>query len=572
MKKKAFMLLGLLATVSLTSCRITYVSSKTVTAPVYSLFNKEVDSSRTISFEVLNEKELLPYLTVTSYLSLYDGYLKDGYKFELHEDSSDAVVLVDDPDGNTIYYVDFSPTYKSVMVNGDFSSAFVFDKDYSKSSLYALSDTKYEIAKEPTTLRTFSYSNLGFNTLRKGGVNYYPLSLLECAFAPYSNVHHLYNYSRIVQYSEYEELTDTTYKVDGEDLTAFKEMKRYITNHLQVMPLYLREDRRASFLFTLENQYGLKFTRNISSMRAYLQKQDFYDDFLSENNEKRNEAYYKTFALLDDGHTSIRDHADFAWMEGEFNQYGSKMSHIISVRQTLSNQRTLAPGEVYYSTDEKLAFFTFDSFTFAENAYQEDGTTLKTDLSDYHSENYDTFFYFIRLLNEIKTKGGVEDVVIDISTNGGGVLGVMMELITLLAKGNSSDIYIETDLTGLVQKMTTKVDADNNGVFNDFDVFGNDFKFYILTSEFSFSCGNAFPFFLKKNNIATIIGQKSGGGECAVSESYLPSGEHYYHSGHIHIGWYEEGLFEGDEPGVEVDKIVNYEDFYNLDKLQTLIK
>ncbi len=69
--------------------------------------------------------------------------------------------------------------------------------------------------------------------------------------------------------------------MNGEDYTAFQEMKAYIKVHLQVMPLYLREDRRASVLFTFEHQYGLKKTRNISSMRKYLEKQDFYPDFLS---------------------------------------------------------------------------------------------------------------------------------------------------------------------------------------------------------------------------------------------------------------------------------------------------
>ena len=571
MKNKTIVLFGLLLTVSLTSCRMTIIETTSKSADLYALFGNKVEKE-TISYQVLEGEDLLPFFTLKSYVSIFEKYLKENVKFEVSETTKDSTVLVKDNNNAVYYAASITPIRKVVVLNGDFSSALTIEKDYSKSSLYVGNKSDYKVVSESTGLRTFSFNGLDFTTFYKNGENYYPLSLLECVFGSYGGVHVFYNYNRFFLYSDYDELTGTTYQINGENKTAFQEMKGYIKDKMPTMPLYLRKDRKAAFLFTLENQYGLKFTRKISSMKKYLEDQSFFSDFLSESNLKRREAYYKTFALLDDGHTSIRDHNDFAWMEGEFNPYGPNMSRIISVRQALSTQRTLAPGEVYYSTDEKLAFFTFDSFTFAQNAYQSDGVTLKEDLSDYHSVNYDSFFYFVRCLNEIKTKNTVDDVIIDISTNGGGVLGMMMKLITLLSENNTSDIYVQTDLTGIVQKMTTKVDTNRDGKYNNLDVFGTDFNFYVLTSEFSFSCGNAFPFYLKKNGIAKVIGVKSGGGECAVSESYLPSGEHFTHSGHLHIGWYDGTSFEGDEAGAPVDIPVSYEDFYNLDKLQTLIK
>lgn len=570
MKNKKLLFFTILSALVLTSCRITILKTKDMEMTVNSLFNGEVDDSRSISYIVKEGEELLPYLSLSNYLSLYDKYIADGYKYDLNESTSGATVTFESEE-SPLFMVAIDYTAQAVALNGDFSNIFTFSKDYSKSSLYVDSDTQSEVALAPVSVREFSYRNLGFTTFTKNRHVYFPLSLLECIFSSYSGVYHFYNYNRLLQYSEYEELTNTTYKVDGENVTAFKEMKNYINNSLEVMPLYLRKDRRASFLFTLENQYGLKYTRIISSMRKYLEEQDFFTDFLSENNLKRNEAYYKTFALLDDGHTSIRDSADYPYKEGDFNPYGPHLQRILSVRQSLSAQRELAPGEVYYSTDNKLAFFTFDSFSFALDAFKEDGTTLKEDLSDYHSENYDSYFYFVKCLNEIRSKGGVNDVVIDISTNGGGTVGILLKLVTLLAKHNTSDVYLNSDVTGLVQKMSTKVDSNRDGVYDDSDVYGNDFKFHILTSEFSFSCGNAFPFYLKNNGIAQIIGQTSGGGECAVAESYLPSGEHYYHSSNTHIGWYNEGVFEGDEKGVTPDIAIEYKDFYNLDTLQSLI-
>lgn len=571
MKTKAFILSSLLLTITLTSCRISFLESEKGEMDVCSLIGGKVDSSRKVNYRYLNKQELLPYFSMKEYTSLIKNHMKNQFELTINETGGESTVFVQSEEGN-IFIASISTSSQSLIAYGDFSNAMTFDKDYSKSSLYLSSSTTYENVKEPTNVRTFSYRDMGFTTFAKNGTTYYPLSLLECVFAPSCGLHHYYNYCRLVEYAEYEELTDTSYEADGSSVTAFKEQKQYIAKNMPDMPMYLRKDRLASFLFTLENQYGLKYTRKISSMRKYLAKQSFYSDFLSENNLLRNEAYYKTFALLDDGHTSIRDHYDFPWKEGSFNPYGPKMSRILSVRQNLSSQRDLVPGDVYFSTDGKMAFFTFDSFTFIQNAYEEDGTTICEGLSDYHSTNYDTFFYMSKCLQDIKNKTGVEKVVIDISTNGGGTLGVMNELITLLSKDNKSTTYVQQDVLDVVQSMTTKVDTNNDKIYDSNDVFGNDFDFYILTSEFSFSCGNAFPFYLKKHGFAKIIGQKSGGGECAVSEAYLPSGEHFYHSSNIHIGWYNDSYFEGDEPGVDVDIEIDYKDFYNLDKLQQLIK
>ena len=63
----------------------------------------------------------------------------------------------------------------------------------------------------------------------------------------------------------------------------------------------------------------------------------------------------------------------------------------------------------------------------------------------------------------------------------------------------------------------------------------------------------------------------SGGGECTVGENYLPSGEHFSHSSHMHIGWYEDSKFIGDEEGAPLDIEISTDKFYNLDTLQQLI-
>ena len=178
MKHKSLVLLVTLLAVSLSACKITYLKSKTITSNLYSLIGQEVKNNKSISYEVLEGKELLPYFSIRSYLSLIEDYFKDGYEIYC-SGYSETVVYVKNEEKENIFVASITPSIKTVFENGDFSSAFTFSKDYSKSSLYACNDNTYEIVVEPTSLRDFSYSRLSFSTFSKKGETYYPLSLLE---------------------------------------------------------------------------------------------------------------------------------------------------------------------------------------------------------------------------------------------------------------------------------------------------------------------------------------------------------------------------------------------------------
>lgn len=579
--KKSVLVITTFLSLSLCSCvrlknttETAVIKSQTVNDILCSIQEDGVKTSQQISYEVIEGEELLPYFTLESYFALLDDFVNPGWNISIGKAVGYHYVTVTDSDNNAYYSVSISTSAKTFQSSGDMSMAFTTYKDLEQSSLYLQYRGGSVKLGDVKNIKKFSYQDLDFLTFNKGGKTYFPLSLLDINFSSQTSVHHLYNYKRLVQYTEAEQLDKDKYLVDGQPVSAYEEMNAYVQDVMKdIMPMYLRKDRQAAFLYIMENLYGLKQTRNISSMKEYFEKQSFFADFLSENSEKRREAYCRVFQLLDDGHTMNKDSETYPWYKGNIGSLGPKLLNMVNIYQTLAPQRVdagLTPGSVYYSTDEKLAFFTFDSFTFVENAYEEDGQTLKEGLSNYNSEDFDTYFYFVRLLNEIKAKGGVEDVVIDISTNGGGTLGILIKLLALLSKNNIGRAYVYLDNYNVAQNMYCAVDSNDDGEYDTNDCFGSDFKFHILTSPYSFSCGNLFPFAAKYDNIATIIGVKSGGGECAVEEAYLPSGEHFYHSSNIHIGWFN-GSFIGDEGGTPVDIDVDYADFYNLDKLQTIV-
>ena len=214
--------------------------------------------------------------------------------------------------------------------------------------------------------------------------------------------------------------------------------------------------------------------------------------------------------------------------------------------------------------------FMFDEFVFgtSEQVFNDDETIKDT------AYLFDTYFQMVKVLNDIKNHGGVENVILDISTNGGGTVGVMMKLLALLSKENSTNFfYYQANSTQLV-KQTSRCDANFDGKFDKDETFGNDFKFYILTSDCSFSCANAFPCIAQREGLAKIIGQKSGGGECAVNIHILPNSEIVYHSSDLHLGYYDEEKkeFIGFEDGATPDYEVAISDsFYNINILSQTI-
>lgn len=84
--------------------------------------------------------------------------------------------------------------------------------------------------------------------------------------------------------------------------------------------------------------------------------------------------------------------------------------------------------DVRYSSDGTTAYFSFDGFN--SIVYYDDEEKEKDKLND-------TYYLFVDHLNQIKARGNVERVVLDITTNGGGYVLIMAKLLALLSKDNN---------------------------------------------------------------------------------------------------------------------------------------
>ncbi len=579
-RNKILLALSLVAVLPISGCSLFLSNLSDKTIGVYSLLG-DVESGKSIEnysvgnfvFKTQSTEELIPYVSLETYANMVKPHLLDGFESEVFDAYENGSWYVKDPDGDYVFAVETFPKDKTIYRGGSLSGAIKEGKDYSKSSLMVRMDVDADAIRGQEKDGSAYYGNTSYKVYRRNSETYYPLSLLDSAFGSETGIYHLYNYNRIIQFDEYEKLTEFKYLINNQEMTVFSEMKSYINSFLQTMPSYLMEDRANAFLYIMDNYYGLAYTRRIGSMARYYKQQSYYDYFFSNDDDKRNEAFYAAVGLLDDGHSAVSEDSSAPWYTKAFGYGGSHLQEMINVRNNLTSTRgsfysnlNKQVGDVLYSTSGKLAFFSFDSFSFDENAYN--GNNLKPDL--YLT---DTFFYFIHAFEEIKAHGGVETIVIDVSINGGGVVGIMMKLLALLSKDNEAPMYFMEDTTLMVEKDVISVDSNGDNHYDETDCYGNDFNFAFLTSGYSFSCGNALPFYASKNGYAKVIGQTSAGGECAVAESYLPSGEHFYHSSNLHLGYFDEKsrIWEGDEGGAPVNYVIDYANFYNLDYLDQLL-
>ena len=577
--KKALSITLLLPILLLSSCAL-FSSRETEEKEikVYDLDNINNNSDiasgyqATINARFIKGQDYIPYLTISDYVSLYSPHFKETIISDVEVDGSSYVWTV--KDGKDYQFVaEFNMAYRAVAIAGSLSSS--YRSDDNQKDLEALNYAlKSDFSAEEQGDGYSSYYFSSIDCFKYNNEWYLPLGLLDILFCDDTELYYFYNYKHIFSTRDVENYASVSFAEDNESYTVDSQMAANKNDNS--MPKYLREYNASLFIFLMNNFYGLKEYNNIQSMTLFYKSVGIYNDLFSSNNLVRTQAYADALDIFDDNHTALVSTND-TWGENVFTR--RRMSKGIAsrnaLRTTLYATRnsyyagiSLNPGqEIVYSQDGKTAMYMFDSFSFTTS-----DVLHGDDLEKLYEE--DTFMNILHVLETIKDKGGVENVILDISTNGGGTVGIMLKLLALLSEDNTAKINYFESTTNQIVSMSGSVDSNQDGEYNALDVYGNDFNFYILTSDCSFSCANAFPCVAQLAKTAKIIGQKSGGGECAIAIHYLPNSQYVYHSSNLHLGYYNENAkeFIGFESGATPDiKIDNTNDFYDIEKLNSLI-
>lgn len=266
---------------------------------------------------------------------------------------------------------------------------------------------------------------------------------------------------------------------------------------------------------------------------------------------------------IDDVHTSYIEPSMYQSL-GSVRSYqqiassviGPRRSELDRVNENVNKLRAAANGGtgVYYVEDggaKKMAVIVFDGFVSNDPGNE-------TDLSALALLN--TYQFFEQAFADIKQNGPlVENVVLDLSCNGGGVIHQCMLALCFLEDPNVFYLAEKNHLDNSIAKFTCGIE----------DMAGNtslkkNYNFYVLTSGFSFSCGNFFPSVCHYQLNIPIVGQRSGGGGGVVKPTQTSDGALFNTSASAEMCALDaNGNYICIDDGVPVDHVIPYEKFYS---------
>ena len=288
---------------------------------------------------------------------------------------------------------------------------------------------------------------------------------------------------------------------------------------------------------------------------------------LSPSKENYLMGYFALFAgLYDGGHTSpilnenpqnINDEDGFfplyfgkCIQKKEYTQVSSKFYSAIMqsgmAKEALAEQRknsfSLNEKEsseggpnFYYRFDQtsKTSYIGFNSFvvdyaSWAEFYKSEDPAKKAPVETDTYA--------FVRSKLYQALEDGAENVVLDLSTNGGGDSTALNGIYGIL-NGAQGEFSMNNTFNKYRHSTEYEVDVNLDGVYDKKDAEEADkfqFRLGVLTSQASFSCGNLLPSLLKESGYK-IIGQQSGGGSCSVILGTTADGVPFSRSSHLSL-------------------------------------
>jgi len=526
---------------------------------------KKITYDGTLKLKFIEDEDYIPYIDPLSYIALLPSYLSS--KCTYIDDEKEVDFIFETTKGKASIRI----FPKEELVVFEDKALYVIANNGDDSNYYrCVHEDTYN--KTKMVNHTINYKEYGFKTFRENDKTYFPLSFLNVIVSYNHDSTAFYNYDKLYVYSNPKALSKFKYSDSGKTTTAIDEMSAKVSD---VMPEYLRKFNKNYLYFIFDNFYGLREKKGISKMSTYFESLDYSKKLLDEKGEERANALELMLASLYDGHTAIIDSSK-PWNEEHTKTIVQSLRNdrytletaLKEQREKVYNSLGIKEDGVRYSNDGKTAVVTLDAFSTDDYVYKED----KTPKSDEVLAKTDQFFKLLNNFKEIDKKTGVSNIIIDMSVNSGGDSGTMTRIINLISSTNKANIDFYDFNTNVLHTFSTKIDSNNDGKYDDKDVYGNKYKFFILVSPVAFSCGTALPFIVSQQNIGTIIGQNPGGGECSLAQCVLPNGQHIVYSSSIHVCSIENGNFIGDEDGVETDISFNYFDFYDLEKMNTKIQ
>ena len=310
----------------------------------------------------------------------------------------------------------------------------------------------------------------------------------------------------------------------------------------------------------LDYAYGLKEVHDIQSFGQLFHQVGFDVLLKGDQVEYADKAIYRLLRdYLDDGHSGWNG---FSWLTGDIDYSaarGTSVDRLVDQMTIYGNARAkICPdGIPGYQEFGNTAYITFDMFDIPPEMEAEDFYSVE-DPADFDDTN--TIGLIIKAHAQITRENSpIENVVIDLSNNGGGVADTAVFVIAWFL--GEANIGIKDTMTGAVSAGTYRCDANRDRVFDERDTVA-DKNLFVLTSPVSFSCGNLVPCAFKDSGKVTVLGRTSGGGSCVVRKASSAWGSSFQISGTQRLSFIKNGSYYDIDRGAAPDFIITKPEKY----------
>ncbi len=302
----------------------------------------------------------------------------------------------------------------------------------------------------------------------------------------------------------------------------------------------------------LDFHYGLKEEHGIDDFLDYFIRSGLLKDLMNPDAQVSSAALKKLcMAYFEDGHSSLVNVSPYSDYHADTLEPDSMstdiVTRLVNVLEYLAARMTAYPnGMPAYEEIGNTAYVTFDSFILdTEKDYytQEIPENMTSDTAD----TMELLAYAGQQIN--RENSPIENVVIDLSNNGGGMLDVAV-CVCSWALG-SSTLHIAETNSGAQSTTLYTYDGNLNHVYGEKEDSVNDKNIFCLISPNSFSCGNLVPATFRSSGKVTLLGKASSGGACAVQLLSTADGTLFCISGRYRINTSNNGILYSVDAGVE---------------------
>lgn len=450
-------------------------------------------------------------------------------------------------------------TYQ-MKVDDEANSIWVSSMDFFQL-IYSTSGTNYNFAlkvtdaiSSPGNPVTFNLGSYGIDVYRKKDSVLLPFCVANTLFCSshYTNLY--FNGSAV--YNAY-----FSFAMDEE---AMKDAYSTNLTFNQSIPEDVAKMNKANFLFVLDNYYGLwdgipsDLESSHPGLLASLGSSDEQKAFSA-----MSELIYQ---ILDEMHSSYDSLSFYASAQGDY-------SLTPGPRRKAFNEESAeleASYKAAYPNDEPLRFEGDTAIIVSQYPIVTGSTAdLKDSQGNLKEDAYtkDSFYFMKEMLSRIQRHGGVKNILLDLSRNGGGNLGAVFRMMGLMTDGQIS--YGNSNrMDGSSYCQIMKVDADEDGDYDDEDAYSS-YQWGLLTSGTTFSAANYLACASRSLGIAKVFGENSGGGACPIYGFVNADGSSFHISGPSSMATVSfsgrKPVYKSVQNGAGVDKEVNHSDFYGHD-------